>query len=377
MNNPNRITTTELSRRSLLRTAGLGGLALGSAALLAACAGGTPTASRSVGAKLFGPASIQLSWIKNNEFVGEYMAATKGYYAQAGFSSVDLLAGGTSTTAESLILARKATVGLSSPPITAATIANSQAPLKIIGAQYQKNPFAIGSIANMTPIRTAKDLIGKKIGVQSGGNQQIFNGLLKANHIDPSQVDIVGVEYDDSVLKNGRVDGFFTYITDDIALKVAGYDPVIMAFADNGLPFVAETYTVLQETIDKQRDMLKALLVAEIRGWTDAINDPSAAAKLTVDNFGRDQKLDFNAEYGDAVELASRVIVSPDTNSNGLFTMTDGLVEENIKSLKNMNIDISADRLFDLSLIKEVYQENPHLVRTLNPITDTTPKRGN
>ena len=363
------------SRRGLLRAAALSGLALGGGSLLAACGGGSSASDSSPAstkAGSFGSIGLQLSWIKNNEFVGEYMAAEKGYYRGSGFDAVNLLAGGTSATAESLILAGKVTVGLSSPPITAATLINSQAPLKIIGAQYQKNPFAIGSIADKTPIRTAKDLIGKKIGVQAGGNQALFAGLLKANGISPSQVQVVGVQYDDAVLKNGKVDGFMTYVTDDIALKVAGYEPVIMAFADNGLPFVAETYTVLQSTIDKQRDMLKALLVAEIKGWTDAIKDPLTAAKLTVDKYGKDQKLDLKQEYGDAVEIASRLIVSPDTNSGGLFTMTQAAVDENIKSLGAMGYPLKAADLFDLSLIAEVYQEHPELKVSLQPITDTT-----
>jgi len=366
------VGTARPTRRGLLRAAALGGIALGGGGLLAACGSASSSAGSSAKSGGFGSISLQLSWIKNNEFVGEYMAAEKGYYRSAGFTSVDLLAGGTSTTAESLIIAGKATIGLSSPPITAAALISSQAPLKIIGAQYQKNPFAIGSIANMTPIRTAKDLIGKKIGVQAGGNQALFAGLLKANGISASQVQVVGVEYDDSVLKSGKVDGFMTYVTDDIALKVAGYDPVILAFADNGLPFVAETYTVLQSTIDQQRDMLKAFLLAEIKGWTAAINDPLTSAKLTVDKYGKDQNLNLSQEYGDAVEIASRLIVSQDTDGNGLFTMTQDLVDENIKSLNAMGYPLKAADLFDLSLLAEVYQENPALKTPLHPITNTT-----
>jgi len=223
----------------------------------------------------------------------------------------------------------------------------------------------------MTPIRTAKDLIGKKIGIQAGGNQTIFDGLLKANGISSSQVQIVGVQYDDSVLKNGKVDGFMTYVTDDIALKVAGYEPVIMSFADNGLPFVAETYTVLQSTIDDKRDMLKALLVAEIQGWTAAIKDPLTAAQLTVDKYGKDQKLDLTEQYGDAVEIASRLIVSPDTNTNGLLTMTEQVIDANIESLASMGYPVQASDIFDLSLLTEVYQEHPELKVALTPTTDT------
>jgi ABC-type nitrate/sulfonate/bicarbonate transport system substrate-binding protein len=361
-----------LSRRGLLRATALGGLALGGGALLAAC-GDSDSGGESSADKGFGTISLNLSWIKNHEFVGEYLATSKGYYKQAGFDAVTLVAGGTQTTAESLVLANKVTIGLSSPPITAATLVNSNAPLKIIGATYQKNPFAIGSIADKTPIRTAQDLIGKKIGIQAGGNQTLFDGLLKANGIDKSQVQIVGVQYDDAVLKEGKVDGFMTYITDDLQLSNAGYKPAILSFADNGLPFVAETFTVLQDTIEKKRDMLKAFLVAELKGWTDAIKDPATAARLTVDQFGKDQKLEYKDEFGGAVLIANRLIVNDDTNANGLFTMTDKLVDDNIKSLNTMGYPVKADDLFDLSLLDEVYKENPDLKVTITAPTNPTP----
>ncbi len=42
--------------------------------------------------------------------------------------------------------------------------------------------------------------------------------------------------------------------------------------------------------------------------------------------------------------------------------MTDELIEENIKALEQMGTSIKADDLFDLSLLKEVYEENPDLI---------------
>ena len=45
------------------------------------------------GASDLGDLSVQLSWIKNAEFAGEFMADTNGYYTDAGFSEVTLTAG--------------------------------------------------------------------------------------------------------------------------------------------------------------------------------------------------------------------------------------------------------------------------------------------
>ena len=41
--------------------------------------------------------------------------------------------------------------------------------------------------------------------------------------------------------------------------------------------------------------------------------------------------------------------------------MTDALIAENIEALGRAGTPIAAEKLFDLSLLKEVYAENPDL----------------
>ena len=65
------------------------------------------------------------------------------------------------------------------------------------------------------------------------------------------------------------------------------------------------------------------------------------------------------------------MILTQDTATNGLFTISDALVEENIKTLGIAGIDITAAKLFDTSVIDEIYQENPEL--KTSPVNPTTP----
>lgn len=357
-----------VNRRRFLQFSGLAGLGLGSAALLSACGGSSSSGSTSAAASAaagsgdFGEIGIQLSWIKNIEFSGEYFADSKGYYSDGGFSKVNLIAGGASAaTAESMVASKKAWVGLSSPTGTAPAIAKG-AKLKTVGATYQKSPFCIVSLAK-TNIAEPGDMIGKKIGVQQGINTTILQAVCKANNVDYSKINVVPVQYDPTVVAKGEVDGFFAYITNEpILLKSQGNEVTTMLFADYGLPLVAETFIVLQDTIDKDRDKLKAFLKAEIQGWNDAVADPAGSAKLAVETYGKDQKLDI-AEQTEEINATIPLIVSDDTKKNGLFTMTDQLVADNIKALGEAGIKATADELFDLSILEEVYKENPDLIK--------------
>jgi ABC-type nitrate/sulfonate/bicarbonate transport system substrate-binding protein len=349
-----------LSRRAVLRLGGLGGLGLA----LAACGGGSPAPAAGAGeapaAGSFGEISVQLSWIKNIEFGGEFMADSRGYYSQAGFSKVDLVSGPVDS-ADALVLAGNITVGLSAPDATARFVVEQGAPLKIIGTTFQKNPFCILSIEEGNPIRTPADLAGKRVGIQAGTNQQIFAGFLKANSIDPATLEQVVVQYEPTPLTEKSVDGFMSFLTNEPFIVAAdGFTPVTLSFADSGLPLVSESFVVLQDTIDSDRDMLKAFLAAEIRGWRDAVADPAAAAELAVNTYGKDLGLDVPGQTEQAT-AQNELIVSADTEANGLFTMTDALVAEVIGALGNIGITITAEELFDLSLLDEVYAENPEL----------------
>ena len=366
---PQQIIPSAFDRRSFLRAGGVGAGLIGGGLLLAACSGtssSTPgTSGSSAAAKDFGDISVQLSWIKNVEFAGEYLAIENGYYKKAGFGTVTLLAGGGTTTAEEIVISGKALVGISAPIATVPSVLKG-APLKIIGSTYQKNPFCLMSLEEGTPIRTIADLKGKKLGVQAGSNQVIVKGFLKANGLSESDVTIVTTGFDIAPLVSGKYDAHMSYITNEpILAEAEGKKPVVLGFADNGLPFVAETFTVLQTTIDSKRDLLKAFLKAEIQGWTAAVKDPAAAAELTASKYGKGANFGKDLDAAEQTKEATAqngLILTADVNTNGLFTLTDELVAENIKSLASMGYTITADKLFDLSLLKEVYKENPGLI---------------
>lgn len=348
------------SRRDFLRLTGLGAAGLA----LSACGGGGSTEGGGAGEGEpgeFGDIAVQLSWIYNIEFGGEYMADSRGYYTEAGFSNVELVSGPVDS-ADALVLAGNVDVGVTAPDATARFIVEQGAPLKVIGSTFQRNPFCILSLEEATPIRTLADLAGKRIGVQAGTNQQIFNGLLAANGIDPATMEQVVVLYEPAPLIEGSVDGFMSFLTNEpFLVQQQGFTPVTLSFADNGLALTSEVFTVLQETIDNDREKLKAFLLAEIRGWNDAVADPAESARLAVEVYGPDLNLDIPGQTEQAI-AQNELIATDDTRANGLFTSTPEAVEQTIAAIGDIGITITADELFDLSLLEEVYAENPDLI---------------
>jgi len=369
-----------VSRRKFLHLSG--GAALGAAlagtgvasSLLAACgssssSSSTTAASTATGAgspsttaaavkASYGTAAIQLSWIKNDEFSGEFIADSSGYYAAEGFSSVSLLSGGPTVSMEPVVVAGQALLGLGSPDVTASAILKG-ADLIIIGAQYQKSPFAIMSLAK-TPINNPQEMIGKKIGVQSG-NQAVWSAFLKVNNINPSKLTTVPVQFDPSPLAVGTVDGWFSYYTNEPnLLRAKGVDVVTFLFNDFGYPLVSETYAVKKGNLTSSRDKVKALLRAEIKGWHDSIANPAAGPILAVTKYGKTLGLEVHEQTLESFSQ-NQLILTDDTTANGIFTLTPTAIDNSIKTLAIGGIDITAAQLFDMSVITEIYQENPEL----------------
>lgn len=340
--------------------------AVAAAALLSltACSSGSSSSSSS-SAKDFGTVNVQLSWIKDQEFSGEYFGLEKGYFKDAGFSKVNLIDG--PSTGASELLSGKADIALSDAASIGSVVAKQKAPLKIIGATYQKNPFTILSLKGAGSngnISSPKDMIGKKIGVQDS-NTNLFKALLKANGISADQVKIVPVQYDPSVLVNGDVDGWVGYVTnEEVVLKnQLGSDKVVsLPYADNGLPFVAETVTTTDKLIKEKPDMLRAFLKAEVQGWSDNVNDPEQGAKYATNKYGKDKKLNLKNEIQGNTAQVNDLVTSSETEKNGLFTISDALQAETIKSLKTAGINLKKSDLFDMSLLTKMYKDNPDLV---------------
>jgi ABC-type nitrate/sulfonate/bicarbonate transport system substrate-binding protein len=361
-----------IDRRTFLRRGarGVGGaaaLGLAGPALLEACSSSSksssattagPTATTGSGAATtaapgsLGALNFIGPWVPDVETGGEYIAESKGFWTQQGFSSVTITPSGPNAPAQEQVIATgKGLVGVSSLDATAAAIQKGL-PIVAIGAQYQKNPFAIMSAAS-SPLKTPQDMIGKKIGVQSD-NDAVWAAFLKANSIDPSKIDKVVVQFDPTPLTQGQVDGWFSFITNEpIELKLKGFSTYTFLLADYNYPEAGNAYIVTTDSLKSARNKVKAAMIGDILGWKEALVNPTEAASLAVQ---KGQGLTQQAELLQAYAQAP-LMVTTDSQAHGLFYLTSDFQAANIKTLSLGGTDVTASQLFDMSLLDEIYQD--------------------
>ena len=314
-------------------------LKLGAAASAAAALGGRAASAAS-------PLTMQAAWINDAEFAGYFVAIDNGYYTAEGLD-LTYLPGGPDVIPESTIVAGKADLALTTPDTTVKAIVDQGAKFKIIGAQYQKNPVGIVSLASK-PIKTPQDLVGKTLAVPPV-NVISVEAMLKLNNIDKSQVNIVPYAYDPTPLVKGEIDASLDFTTNvPFTIKQAGPEAVSFLLYDAGFTIFNDTVVVTEETLKNKRKELVAWLRASRKGWDENLKDPNLYPPKFADTWfkgtGRtiENEIYFNNAQKPLIETPA-----------GIFSMTDEAIAKNIEALSQVGIKATKD-MFDASLLAEI-----------------------
>lgn len=351
------------SRRRFLGTAATGVGLLAGGKLLSACGGddgGGAVTTVANGAATTAPvaltpATLQLSWLDTVQFGGSYIADERGFYERFGLD-VTLTPGGPNAPVDPPVIAGQALMGISAADFAGRSAAEG-APFKIVGVAMQRNPFVIASLAD-NPVNTPGDLEGKRLGMASI-NQPTLDAVAKFNDVDVSAINVIPTQYDPAPLVNGEVEALLCWLTDlPVAMTTQGIDNVTMLLADFGYVVHSQTYIVTEESLAERRDQVLGMLRGEILGWQEYRQDTDAAAQLTVDRFP-DAGLDLETQKLQASEQL-KLMFSEDTDANGFLWFTDESVEQNIETLAELDVRVTAD-LWDRSLLEEIFADGPVL----------------
>jgi ABC-type nitrate/sulfonate/bicarbonate transport system substrate-binding protein len=316
-------------------------------AMLAGAAGsamalGRPGRGRAAGSRL----AFQASWVNDAEFAGYFVALDQGYYAAEGLD-VAYASGGPDVIPESTLLAGSADLTLTTPDTTIKAIVEQGAPFKIIGAQYQKNPIGVVSLAEK-PIRSPKDLVGKVLAVPPV-NVISVEAMLKLNGIAKEEVRIVPYAYDPTPLLKGEIDASIDFTTNvPYTIEQAGKKAYSFLLYDFGFTIYNDTVVVTEETLKTKRKELVAWLRASRKGWAENLQDPALWPPRFADSWykGTGRTVENEIYFNQAQKP---LIASP----AGVFAMTEDGIAKNLAALAQIGIQGSR-AMFDTTLLQEI-----------------------
>jgi ABC-type nitrate/sulfonate/bicarbonate transport system substrate-binding protein len=319
-----------LTRRHFCRSAALGALTT------LAAAGKAPAAAANA-------LSMQAAWVNDAEFIGYFVGLQNGLYKA---ENVDLnyLSGGPDVIPESSLLAGKAALALTSPDTTIRAIVSQGAKFRIIGAQFQKSPMGVVSLAS-NPVRTVKALEGKTLAVPPVNLSGVL-GMLKLNGVAKSSVRIVPYQFDPTPLIKGEIDASVDFVTDvPYTIGLAGKQAVSFLLYDNGVTLFNDTVTVSEDFLAANRGLLIRWLRASRAAWVENFRDPARYPALFSKTwFSGTGRATANDVFTNTADKA--LIETP----GGIYSMSEESIQANLRYLRS--VGIAAERsMFDTSLL--------------------------
>jgi NitT/TauT family transport system substrate-binding protein len=258
----------------------LTGIALGALALAAT--------SAAMGAD---PLTLQTKWVTQAQFAGYYVAKDKGFYKDENLD-VTIKAGGPDVAPEQVIAGGGADVIVD---WMAGALAAREQGVKLVNiAQPYKRAGLELICPKDGPIQTEADFPGHTLGVWFYGNEYPFFAWMHKLGIPtdggPKGVNVLKQNFDVSALTQHQADCISVMTYNELGQAAdAGFtaDKIIQFnYSKLGNDLLEDgLYTTEDKLADpKMKDELVRFVKASMKGWQYAIEHPTEAAQIVLDN---------------------------------------------------------------------------------------------
>jgi ABC-type nitrate/sulfonate/bicarbonate transport system substrate-binding protein len=259
--------------------------------------------------------TTQFLWVKNVEYAGFFMADADGLFRNEGIAPNFLAGGPNLASVEAIVAGGRADVGVDEFEKVVDAVEHG-ADFVVFGAIYQRSVAGLLSLPK-NPIRTAADILDKRIGLQQGA--KIFiDGILRVNKLPPRYTE-VPVGFDPDPLLQGACDGYLCYVTSQPLLLAERKIPYVLAgFEQLGYSVYGGTLFCRRDYFEKNRDTLVRYTRALVRGWRANGRDPERGAALAVNTYGAALGLDLPQQIAQN-KAQLPFLESPQTERHGLL----------------------------------------------------------
>ncbi len=230
--------------------------------------------------------SVYLDWFPNVEFAGMFFADEHGLYAKRGiqvervFKDLNII---------ERVCNNEADIGMVSAH-DLFDIKKNPCGAKAFAAKYQLNPNSIVVPAN-SQIYSIKDLKGKKLGIFSSNETNMYKAMLAYNGIELSDVQLVEVKtFKESeiikLFKRSKIDAIIAWEFNwTITFSLLKFPVRVFPGYENGFNFYGIVYFARPETILNKEDLLLNYLSATLEGWRKVFEKPSGVVEHIVDTY--------------------------------------------------------------------------------------------
>jgi NitT/TauT family transport system substrate-binding protein len=233
-------------------------------------------------------------------------------------------------------------------------------PNQSIGVFYQNDPHGIISRAD-TPIKSAADIIGKKMGISQGSSTLLWQAIVKKNNIDLSKVTVLPIGFGVEPLVTKQVDGMVdyfdgAYVTVTSALKGASN---FLPIADLGIGQYGSVILVNKTWAATHGDAIKNFMRMYAQGLKWSLENPASAVPIL-----RSRATELgNQEATDFLTRTLSLLTSADTKTKGLLYQDANRLKTGTLELAQ-SVGLTKTALDPSAVMTNDYQPNPPITTT-------------
>ena len=311
------------------------------------------------------PLRIQLAWFHQAQFAGFYIAKIRKHFENEGLN-ITLIEGGSSINPITEIQEGRADVAVS-------WLSNAWNQSSIEKPVSNVVQIFSGSALNVAcrisaGVLTAKDMVGKKVGVWEIGDELVVKEMMKALSIPSSSVELIRQAPNGKDLINGNV-ACATVMTyneywDLIAQGVPTSDLILINPALFQIPQIEDGLYVSTERLSSPifREQLVRLTRALRRGWSEARIAPS----LTVEAVLREAP-NLNKEHQMHMLESILQIVPVDPDQFGFFNLGK-FYSELDRLLEKTKSKVVSNQIWTYQIMNELIKQD----QQSTPLTKAT-----
>ncbi|MEX2160575.1 MAG: ABC transporter substrate-binding protein [Anaerolineales bacterium] len=223
---------------------------------------------------------LPMGYIPNVQYAPLYVAAERGYFAEAGFE----LEFDYSFETDGVALVGAGEVPFALVSGDQVLLAREQGlPVVYVAAWWQEYPVALVAKSE-SGIAEPRDLAGKRIGLPGlfGANYIGLRALLNEFDIAEGDVTLDSIGFNQvQALAAGQEEAVVGYVNNEpIQLAALGYEVNVIRVADY-VQLPANGILTNEAMIAEQPEQVRAFVGAFLRGLADAIADPEAAYEIS------------------------------------------------------------------------------------------------
>jgi ABC-type nitrate/sulfonate/bicarbonate transport system substrate-binding protein len=302
---------------------------------------------------------VALDWGPGSEHAGLLRAIRLGEFAAKGIP-VSFTPGGANAPNPLVTLSAGRSDIVAANWLSTVDAINKGNDFVVLGANFPQNPGGVLSRPSK-PIRTAADIVGKRMLVEDPSLSAILDGMLAFAGVKGEYKSIL-TGFSADPLFAGDGDGYLCFVTNQpIVLENMGLKPekdfVLASFHQLGYDIPEGLIVVSRSTLTHRRAALVDFLEVLLRSWNAHAAAPRDDIQSIVQAYGQDYGLDLKTEL-EKDRLQEPLMLSPDGRR---LAITDGQVDKMLQlaGLTGRAVPVR-QKIFDASVLAEAAARVAH-----------------